>query len=142
MPGRFEPVRVATVILAAVIAIALAVGCDDDDETAETTTTEAVIRGAEEEEIAQVGNDWAPAFAADAAAACGSPAEVDRPSEFQESFADATVVRVEIKGHKAGAEVSNGELVEFIEGNTPGLDKGDWFIYRVGGNAREKYFEP
>jgi hypothetical protein len=153
-----EPRYLMAALLAVGVLVA-ACGNDDDDETAETTTTEAVIRSEEEEEIAQVGNDWAPAFAEDAAAACGSmygqplceeyfgesggePAEVGRPSEFQESFTDATVERIEIKGHKAGVEFSNGEVVEFIQGNTPGLDKGDWFIYRVGGNAGEKYFEP
>jgi hypothetical protein len=53
------------------------------------------------------------------------------PSEFRESFADATVGRVVVDGHRATAEFSNGESVEF-EGQKP--DGGDnfahwaWFI--------------
>jgi hypothetical protein len=55
--------------------------------------------------------------------------EVGRPSGFQESFADATVERVEIKGHKAEAEFSNGEPVVFIqETDQPRDFLGDWFI--------------
>jgi hypothetical protein len=59
----------------------------------------------------------------------GEPPEVGRPSGFQESFADATVERVEIKGHKAEAEFSNGKPVEFIqETHQPRDFLGDWFI--------------
>jgi hypothetical protein len=155
-----ENVRVTTAVLAAVTALALAVGCGDDDETAQTTTTTEAVKLGVEEQIEQVGNEWAPLFARDVTAACrymfgqplceefwgkpgGEPAEVRRPSEFQESFADATVERVEIKGHKAGAEFSSGELVEFIQ-ETEGPPRllGDWFIYDVGGNAGKTYFEP
>jgi hypothetical protein len=71
----------------------------------------------------------------------GEPPEVGRPSGFQESFADATVERVEIKGHKAEAEFSNGKPVEFIQ-ETHQPRRGDWFIYDVGGNAGKTYFEP
>lgn len=59
----------------------------------------------------------------------GEPPEVGNPSEFQESFADATVDRVAIKGHKARTEFSNGELVEFIQETQKPRDfLGDWFI--------------
>jgi hypothetical protein len=76
----------------------------------------------------------------------GGPGPHDRPpSGFQKSFADATVESVVLRGDKAWAEFSSGEPVEFIRlgeaelpiGVTPG-----WFIYRVGGNAGKRYFEP
>lgn len=138
-------------VLATVVFVAAACGSDDEAPPPEFS--------GEEEQIAQVGNDWARAFAVDAAGACesmfgqplcerffgkvGGEAEVDDPSDFQKSFADATVERVEIKGHKAGVEFSNGELVEFIqETQEPPPLLGDWFVYRVGGNAGKKYFEP
>jgi hypothetical protein len=160
-------------VLAAVIALVLAVGCGED-ETAQTTTTEAAELS-DEEQIEQVGSEWAPLFARDAPAACwdmlgqplcekyfgtvGEPAEARRPSGFQKSFADATVERVEIKGDRAGAEFSNGEIVEFvhcIEG-CPAREPGarcigsacpprpvavdlDWWVNKLGGNAGEKYF--
>jgi hypothetical protein len=110
--------------------------------------------------ITKVGNEWAPLFAKDTPAACrymfaqpvcekffGRPGETQEevipPSGFQTSFANATVERVEIKGHKAGAKFSNGELVEFIqETQEPRSLLGDWFILDVGGNAGKKYFEP
>jgi hypothetical protein len=136
-------------VLATVAFVVAACGSEDEAPPPEFS--------GEEEQIAQVGNDWAPAFAVAAAAACGSMfgqplceeyfgklgSEVEHPSDFQKSFADATVERVEIRGHKAGVEFSNGELVEFIqETHEPPPLLGDWFVYRVGGNAGEKYFEP
>jgi hypothetical protein len=76
----------------------------------------------------------------------GGPGPHDRPpSGFQKSFADATVERVAVKGDKAWAEFSNGELVEFIrvaQAELPIDIPGGWYIYRVGGNAGKKYFEP
>ena len=146
-----QPLAMMLLVLATVALTVAACGSDDE-------APPPAFSGAEEQ-IAQVGNDWAPAFAEDVSAACGSmygqplceeyfgkvggPPEVDRPSEFQKSFADATVERVEIDGHKAGAEFSNDELVEFIqETHGPPPLLGDWFVYRVGGNAGRKYFEP
>jgi hypothetical protein len=67
------------------------------------------------------------------------------PSGFQKSFADATVERILVNGDKAWAEFSNGELVEFIrvaQAELPIDIPGGWYIYRVGGNAGKKYFEP
>lgn len=136
--------RVAIAVLAAVIALVLA-ACGGDETT--TTTVEA-LNLSEKEEIEQVGYEWAPLFANDDVAACdymfaqpvcekfygpvgGEPAEVGSPSGFQESFADATVERVEIKGHKAEAEFSNGEPVVFIqETDQPRDFLGDWFILK------------
>jgi hypothetical protein len=55
---------------------------------------------------------------------------------LQKSFANATVERGEIKGIKARAEFSTGELVEFIqETERPRRFLGNWFILEVGGNA-------
>ena len=113
--------------------------------------------------IMKVGNAWAPLFAEDNSAACefmfgqplceeffgrvGEPPEVGRPSGFQESFANATVERVEVKEakqirakdgtpielHKGAAEFSNGEVVEFIEEtDAPRSDLGKWFVDDVG----------
>jgi hypothetical protein len=155
-------VRVATAVLAAVLALILA-GCGDDEESTTTEATTTEIRGFQEQKIEQVGNDWALLFAEDNVAACeyifgqplcerywgdpgGEPPEVSRPSAFQESFADATVERVEVKRNRAGVEFSNGEVVEFIQEtqkppNAPQGTFGDWFVLDVGGNAGEKYFE-
>ena len=116
--------------------------------------------------ITKVGNAWAPLFAEDNSAACefmfgqplceeffgrvGEPPEVGRPSAFQRSFANATIERVEVKDttqieavdgtpielHRAVAEFSNGEVVEFIEETErPRFALGQWFIDDVGGNA-------
>jgi hypothetical protein len=118
--------------------------------------------------ITKVGNAWAPLFAEDYSAACefmfgqplceeffgqvGEPPEVGRPSAFQRSFANATVERVEVKDarqikakdgtpiemHRAAAEFSNGEVVEFIQETqrpprAPEGTFGDWFVDDVGG---------
>jgi hypothetical protein len=126
------------------------------------TTTEATLSPAEHQ-IEQVGNIWAPLFAKDVSRACsymfgqpvceeyfGAPGtEVRRPSEFQKSFANVTVERVEAPDgtHKAGAEFSNGAMVEFFQsrGDAKAIRPhgpllGGWFIDHVG--AGEKYFLP
>jgi hypothetical protein len=171
-------VPVAVAVLAAVLAVVLA-GCFDGDEdstTKATTTQTRLSPEARPAEVAraadlvvQAGNAWAPLFAKDVWAAChytygrqapscsefslgsrGGPH--DRPSAFQRSFADATVESVAVKGDKAWAEFSNGELGEFIrvaktelpidsENAIQKIPPG-WYIYRVGGNAGKKYFEP
>jgi hypothetical protein len=67
------------------------------------------------------------------------------PSRFQRSFADATVESILVKGDKAWAEFSNGELVEFIrvaQAELPIDIPAGWYIYGVGGDAGKKYFEP
>jgi hypothetical protein len=125
--------------------------------------------------ITDVGNAWAPLFAEDNSAACefmfgqplcteffgriGEPPDVGRPSAFQESFANATVERVEVEDarqirtqggtlielHRAGAEFSNGEVVEFIQEtdtHRPLFGQlGAWFIQDVGGNAGRGFFK-
>ena len=103
-----------------------------------------------EELVTKMGNKWAAAFAEAGPVSCrymGQPAceraACERvggwprknctplPSKFRESFVDATVERVVVDGHRATAEFSNGESVEF-EGQKP--DGGDnfehwaWFI--------------
>jgi hypothetical protein len=112
-----------------------------------------------------VGNAWAPLFAEDNSAAgefmygqplverffgrVGEPPEVGRPSAFQRSFANATVERVELRDvkqittkdgtsidvHRAAAEFSNGEVVEFVEElDSPRRWLGKWFVNDVGEN--------
>ena len=132
----------------------VACGGGDDDETSN------------EEEITQVGNEWAPLFAEDAPDACdymfpqplceeffgrvGEPPEAPHPSEFQKSFADATVEgvviveRAEQKANKALAEFSNGKLVELTDDprgiiEDPEGHHHPWFIYKVGAAAGESY---
>jgi hypothetical protein len=116
--------------------------------------------------ITKVGNAWARLFAEDNSAACefmfgqplceeffgrvSEPPEVGRPSGFQESFAKATIERVEVKRakqvrakdgtpielHRARAEFSNGEVVEFIEETDgPRSDLGKWFVDDLVGSA-------
>lgn len=112
--------------------------------------------------VTQVGNGWAALFADDNSAACefmfgqplceeffgraGEPPDVGSPSEFQRSFQDATVERVEVKDakqirardgtpielHRAAAEFSNGEVVKFIEEtDAPRSDLGKWFVDEI-----------
>jgi hypothetical protein len=125
--------------------------------TASTTETEASLSAWQE--IEQVGNDWARLFSAgdrDEALsdtckhmtqpgcerlACqrvgyGLIENCTRPSwAFQKSFADATVKAIAIKGHRAAAIFSNGEVVRFWG------DRGGWWIHKVGGNAGRNFFE-
>lgn len=106
------------------------------------------------QEIKRIGNSWGRLFAAADREACrymGQPAcervvcerVGSRPipnctlpsSKFRRSFEDATVQAVVIKGHRAAARFSNGELVEFYG------DGGTWSIYKLGGNAGRAFFE-
>jgi hypothetical protein len=132
-----------------------------------------------EQQIEQIGNKWAPLFAAapnpDACAGydelhpyrevaskyMAQPAceriNCERVANrliknctplslgLQESFADATVQDVVIKGHLAAARFSNGETVE-LSGGFRGAAREDklapaWLIYKIGGNAGRKFFE-
>lgn len=105
------------------------------------------------ETIERNGNDWATLFAAEGfkpglwrymgqpagermgceRAATGKIKNCTPPSdEYRQSFANATVERVVIHGHRATVEFSNGESVEW-EGNL--TDQGDpagghlvWFV--------------
>ena len=106
------------------------------------------------QEIKRIGNSWGRLFAAADREACrymGQPAcervvcerVGSRPipsctlpsSKFRRSFEDATVQAVVIRGHRAAARFSNGELVEFYG------DGGTWSIYKLGGNAGREFFE-
>jgi hypothetical protein len=123
-------------------------------------------------DVTKVGNEWAPLFAKDALAACdlmytpSSPPgplcvrfyrniSARRPSQFQKSFAGATVTSVAIVnyhenqtgGTLALAEFSNGEQVRFIQtpplgGNNGGrqeLHQGvGWFVYDLGPGVRTR----
>ena len=112
--------------------------------------------------ITKVGNAWASLFAEDNSAAgefmygqplverffgrVSEPPEVGRPSAFQRSFANATVEGVWVKDareirakdgrpielHRAAAEFSNGEVVNFIEEtDAPRSDLGKWFVDEI-----------
>jgi hypothetical protein len=118
-----------------------------------------------EQKIQRTVDRWAPPYAAgrDAAAcelmaqpACirltcetaGGPHEPLRPvanctppsAEFRQSFADATVERIAIRGERSAAELSNGERVEFFWVNGYAVG-GVWWIRKVGGDAGHKIFE-
>jgi hypothetical protein len=56
-------------------------------------------------------------------------------SKFRRSFDHATVQDVSVKGYRAAARFSNGELVEFYS------DGGTWSIHKFGGNAGREFFE-
>jgi len=128
-----------------------------------------------DQRIAQTGNKWAPLFAAGHyGAACkyqtqplcfrttcefvGGPEDRPKPipnctpppPSFRKSFQGATIRDVAIEGGRAGARLSNGELVEFV-GMQPAPCIGSacppptpraWLIHKLGQNAGEKYFEP
>jgi len=106
------------------------------------------------QEIKRIGNSWGRLFAAADRRACrymiqlacervvcqrlgsGPIPNCTLPSSmFRRSFEDATVQAVVIKGHRAAAKFSNGELVEFYG------DGGTWSIYKLGGNAGREFFE-
>ena len=106
------------------------------------------------QEITRIGNSWGRLFAAADRRACrymtqpacervvcqrvgsGPIPNCTLPSSmFRRSFEDATVQAVVIKGHRAGARFSNGELVEFYG------DGGTWSIHKLGGNAGREFFE-
>jgi hypothetical protein len=125
------------------------------------------------------GNEWAPLFAKDALAACDlmwTPTleppgplcvrfyrdiSARRPSQFQKSFAGATVKSVAIvdydknrtEGTVALAEFSNGEQVRFVQSLPPGDDPVEvddwggrqelhqgagWFVYDLGPGVRSR----
>ncbi|HMC07507.1 MAG TPA: hypothetical protein VKG89_08960 [Solirubrobacterales bacterium] len=113
-------------VLAAGIALLLA-GCGGEEDT----TTEA---DREQEQIEQVGNEWASLFAASGPTCelyVGQPMcereicehvggetieNCTPPSPgFRASFEDATVEDVEIKGRQAAAKFSNGEAIKLRE---------------------------
>ena len=107
-----------------------------------------------EEEIQQIGNAWASLFAAGNADSCtfmGQPLceriacervgarkieNCTPPSAaFRRSFENATVERVEVKGARVAARLSNGQVIEFHG------DGGGWLIVKIGGSAGRGFFE-
>jgi hypothetical protein len=54
---------------------------------------------------------------------------------FRRSFEDATVVDIVIKGHRAAARFSNGEVVRFWG------DGGTWLVHKIGEDAGRGFFE-
>jgi hypothetical protein len=107
-----------------------------------------------EEEIQQIGNQWALLFAAGDEGSCTS---MDQPlceriacervgagkiesctppsAAFRKSFEDARVERVVVKGARVAARFSNGEVIE-LHG-----DGGRWSIVKIGGSAGRGFFE-
>ena len=102
------------------------------------------------------GNSWAPLFGGGHDnGACfyeGQPLceriDCERPASgpienctppsprFRRSFADATVKDVAIKGDRAAAQFSNGDVIE-LAGPGP-----DWLIDKLGGNAGDGFDLP
>jgi hypothetical protein len=124
----------------------------ENDSTLTTSTTVALEPSVSaEQQIERTGNVWALLFAGGDRrwAAPGTctymiPTACERMScerqrrignctpaswQFRNSFADATVVDIVIRGRQAGARLSNGKIVEFLEVGEA------WWIAKVGGNA-------
>jgi hypothetical protein len=107
-----------------------------------------------EEEIQQIGNQWALLFAAGDEGSCtfmgqplceriacervgaGKIENCTPPSAaFRRSFEDAKVESVVVKGNRVAARFSNGEVIEFHG------DGGRWAIVKIGGSAGRGFFE-
>jgi len=107
-----------------------------------------------EQEIQQIGNQWALLFAAGDEGSCtfmGQPLceriacervgarkiENCRPpsAAFRSSFEDARVESVVVKGARVAARFSNGRVIEFHG------DGGRWAIVKIGGSAGRGFFE-
>jgi hypothetical protein len=129
----------------------------DDDEITGASETEAAL--SPEQELEQIGNKWAPLFAAgrDRAAeryqtqplseriTCnrhGEPIENCTPpsSEFRESFEDATVEDIGWRQSRSPAPnvVSKGRnaAARFSNGET--VEFYDRLIHKIGGNADDE----
>jgi hypothetical protein len=111
-----------------------------------------------EQRIESTGNRWARRFAASASTDCRFTAQpfcerlscepISGPIEnctkpsarYRESFRDATIEDVVIKGQRAAARFSNGEVIELghIHGYAVG---GLWWIDKLGGNAGRNFFK-
>ena len=55
---------------------------------------------------------------------------------FRRLFLDAKVEEIVIKGDRAAALFSNGEVVVFV-----GVLGGNWLVHKLGGNAGRRFFE-
>jgi hypothetical protein len=116
----------------------------------------------DEQQIELIGNQWAPLFAAGRTPGCilgeglivliqplceqiacqragGVKIRNCTPptSAFRDSFAEATVQDIEIKGYppRAAARFTNGEVIELIEWGS------SWAIADIGGNAGSTFFQ-
>jgi hypothetical protein len=125
-------------------------------------TTPSISTEEDEQQIELIGNQWAPLFAAGRTPGCNvgeglivliqplceriacqraggvKIRNCTRPtSAFRDSFAEATVQDIEIKGNptRAAARFSNGEVIELIEWGS------SWAIAELGGNAGSTFFE-
>jgi hypothetical protein len=105
------------------------------------------------EEIERIGNRWAQRFGSgnscfghmsqplceriDCAHVGGVRIKNCTPltAAFQESFEEATVQDIVIRGYRAAAMFSNGEVIT-LHGDT-----GTWWIEKLGGNAARQFFE-
>jgi hypothetical protein len=107
-----------------------------------------------QQEIQQIGNQWALLFAARDEGSCtfmGQPlceriacervggrkiGNCMPPSAaFRRSFEDARVESVVVKGARVAARFSNGRVIEFHG------DGGRWAIVKIGGSAGRGFFE-
>jgi len=114
-----------------------------------------------EHRIARISNKWARLFAAGDPTRCGYEIQpvceriaceraggepipnCTRPStEFRNSFRDATVQEIAIRGDRAAAKFSNGEAIELTE-DVSGLEHAGvwWWVREVGGNVGYKFFK-
>ena len=107
-----------------------------------------------EQEIQQIGNQWALLFAAGDGGSCtfmgqplceriacervgaGKIENCTPPSAaFRRSFEDARVESVVVKGARVAARFSNGRVIVFHG------DGGRWAIVKIGGSAGRGFFE-
>jgi hypothetical protein len=142
-------VRIATTVLTALVGLILA-GCGNDGAELRPFSGPP----SPEQKIKRTGNKWATLFAVGDRATCtymtqpacermrcerigvAEPIKNCTPpsSEFRQSFEDAAVQDIAIKGNRAGAKFSNGETVELdhVSGYELG---GIWWVHKYGGNA-------
>jgi hypothetical protein len=118
--------------------------------TTESPTTASEPSQSPKQRIRQAGNQWAQLFAAGhddwgcllqtqplcVQIGCTHPSCNPPSPEFRQSFADARVVAIVIKGRQAGARFSNGVAVKLVR-----IADGRWLVHRVGGKAGEKLFD-
>jgi len=108
------------------------------------------------QEIERIGNSWAGLFASFGGGSCEHQTQplceriaCTRVSDtkirnctpptraFRRSFEGATVEDIVLKGGRAAARFSNGEVVLFV---FP-IGRGTWLIHRLGDNAGQGFFE-
>ena len=108
------------------------------------------------QEIERIGNSWAGLFASFGGGTCEHQTQplceriaCTRVSDtkirnctpptraFRRSFEGATVEEIVIKGRRAAARFSNGEVVLFV---FP-IGRGTWLVHKLGDNAGRGFFE-